>query len=217
MTIAQTLTKPEQPPARRSRRSTGEVLGRIVAAAVSEFQDKGYAGARTASIAQRAGVAEALLFKHFGTKEALFQRAIFEQLDMHFTRFTQEHSFDPGDPVVSNRESRAYIDAQQDFLQRHARMFRSLFASEAFGAGEGDDVPRLGGLQDYLDKMVDLVESGEAGRVKGKPDLTARVSFATVLACTLFRDWLFPPGLAGEAEIRKAVTDFVMDGARSVD
>jgi hypothetical protein len=33
-----------------------------------------------------------------------------------------------------------------------------------------------------------------------------------VLACVLFKDWVFPAGMATEDEIRAAINDFVMDG-----
>jgi hypothetical protein len=40
----------------------------------------------------------------------------------------------------------------------------------------------------------------------------ARVSFATIMACIIFRDLLFPKGLATRDEVRAAISDFVMDG-----
>jgi hypothetical protein len=33
-----------------------------------------------------------------------------------------------------------------------------------------------------------------------------------VLACVMFKDWIFPRGLAGPDEISAAIRDFVMDG-----
>jgi hypothetical protein len=36
------------------------------------------------------------------------------------------------------------------------------------------------------------------------------VSFVAVLGCVLFRDWVFPKGLASEREITAAVSDFVL-------
>lgn len=200
---------------RRPRRSTGEVIERIVASAIEEFQENGYSGARTATIARRAGVVEALIFTHFGSKENLFQRAIFEQLDRQFTEFASAHRFDASDSERRRSESRAYINAQQEFLRRNGRMFKSLVINEAYGGIEAENVPQLSGLQDHLDKMVGIVEARGEGEAQGRPELTARISFATVLACALFRDWLFPPGLANDADIREAVTDFVMEGARS--
>jgi hypothetical protein len=42
-----------------------------------------------------------------------------------------------------------------------------------------------------------------------------RVSFVAVLASLMFKDWLFPAGMASEDEIREAIVDFVIDGIRA--
>lgn len=51
--------------------STEQTRERILAAAVEEFGAKGYAGARTAAIAERAGVNAQLISYHFGGKQGL--------------------------------------------------------------------------------------------------------------------------------------------------
>jgi AcrR family transcriptional regulator len=52
----------------------------ILAAARDAFVSSGYSGARTRDIAERAGVNEALLFRHFATKEQIFHEAVVEPL-----------------------------------------------------------------------------------------------------------------------------------------
>ncbi len=55
---------------------------RILAAAASEFAARGYAGARVDRIARRARVNKAMLYYHFGSKQALYRallRATFTQ------------------------------------------------------------------------------------------------------------------------------------------
>lgn len=44
----------------------------IVAAATSCFAERGFGGTTTASVAQAAGINEALLFRHFGSKQGLY-------------------------------------------------------------------------------------------------------------------------------------------------
>lgn len=51
-------------------------------AAETEFLAKGYAGARTTSIAAAAGVTHAMLHYYFRTKEKLFERIISEKINM---------------------------------------------------------------------------------------------------------------------------------------
>jgi AcrR family transcriptional regulator len=57
------MTSEGSPP--RSRRSGDVIRARILAAARAIFAERGYAGASTKEIAQRADV---LLFRHFGNK-----------------------------------------------------------------------------------------------------------------------------------------------------
>lgn len=52
----------------------------IIQASLTLFADKGYAGTRTQAIAQKAKVSEKTLFKHFGSKEALFKQTIYPVL-----------------------------------------------------------------------------------------------------------------------------------------
>lgn len=55
---------------------------RILQAAEKEFFEKGYAGARTASIAEAAGVTHAMLHYYFRTKDKLFERIVTEKINM---------------------------------------------------------------------------------------------------------------------------------------
>lgn len=198
---------------RRPRRSPEEITKRLLEAAVQEFTANGYTGARTAAIAQRAGVVEALLFKYFGTKANLFQRAIFETLDQHYTRFVETHPFEGDNPGKWLEQAREYIGQQQDFLRENSGMFMSLIVQEAFDTEGVRGIDGLSGLQEFLDKMSTFAAArgGEEAMIDAK--LTARISFGSLLACVLFRDWLFPQGLASDQKIKEAVINFVQKGA----
>ena len=64
-----------------SRFAPDERRQAILDAAREVFSEQGLAGARTKDIAERAGVAEGLIFKHFKTKDALFELAVVDLLD----------------------------------------------------------------------------------------------------------------------------------------
>ena len=70
------------PPRRTSTRSPEETKARILDAAQIAFADKGYARAVVRDIAEIADVAPSLIMHYFGTKEALFEAAFAEALDM---------------------------------------------------------------------------------------------------------------------------------------
>jgi len=49
---------------------------KLIEAAVKLFEEKGYLGTTTATIAASAGVAEVTLFRHFGSKDVIFTEAL---------------------------------------------------------------------------------------------------------------------------------------------
>src|SRR5215217_5114597 len=53
----------------------------ILDAARQAFLAYGYSGARTRDIADRAGITEALLYRHFASKQELFEEAIVTPLE----------------------------------------------------------------------------------------------------------------------------------------
>jgi len=65
-------------PAASHARDPQRTQDRILAAALAEFSAEGFAGARVARIARRAGVNKRMLYHYFGNKEDLF-RGIFDR------------------------------------------------------------------------------------------------------------------------------------------
>lgn len=72
----------DSPPPRRptKRLAAPERRRHILAAARHVFVERGYAGARVIDISRAAGVNEAILYRHFPSKEALFEAAVAEPL-----------------------------------------------------------------------------------------------------------------------------------------
>ena len=94
------------------RRRTGSTREAVLAAALCEFSQKGFAGTTTKEIAALAGVAEVTLFRHFISKERLFEETL------------KRHSF-----VAEFEEILAELDAlpYREALTRLAhRLFEAL-------------------------------------------------------------------------------------------
>jgi AcrR family transcriptional regulator len=70
--------EPSRP--RRAYRPAAERRAQIIAAAQAAFIRGNFSGARTRDIADAANVNQATLFKHFATKEALFEEAVMRPL-----------------------------------------------------------------------------------------------------------------------------------------
>lgn len=66
----------------KERNNPNDTESRILQAAEREFFEKGYAGARTASIAEAAGVTHAMLHYYFRTKDKLFERIVSEKISI---------------------------------------------------------------------------------------------------------------------------------------
>ena len=204
-------------PVRRKRRSSEEVADRILEAAGEEFERAGYAGATTAAIARRADVTEAQIFRLYASKQELFRAAIFTPLNAHLIAFQQAHAQEMARAGTDRELARRYIHELQAFIAEHSRMFMSLAAASAHSPDLTDGVGEMEGLRAYFDTGAQTMANRMAGSGAVAPELMVRVSFAAVLANLMFREWLFPPGLAGDEAIRDAITDFVIDGIRAND
>ncbi|HMP56390.1 MAG TPA: TetR/AcrR family transcriptional regulator [Novosphingobium sp.] len=80
MKTQKTQPSASQPGTKRVYRRAAERRDEIIAAAQDVFARSTFAGARTRDIAEAAGVNQATLFKHFPTKENLFDEAVMKPL-----------------------------------------------------------------------------------------------------------------------------------------
>ena len=200
-------------PAKRPRRTRDDILNRIVQAAREEFKRSGFAGATTAAIARNADVTEAQLFRYFGSKSNLFRETIFKPVDQHFMRFINQHM-----PEIRNAASTAemtdlYTTELQRFIREHSGMLASLIIEQTYDSGASQT--GINSLHTYFDRCASMMAMRLKGRGRVDPRLTVRVVFGAVLASVMFKDWIFPPGLANDEEITAAVNDFTKEGIRA--
>ena len=204
--------KPTSAPVRRKRRSPEELRDRIIEAAVGEFEACGYSGATTAAIARKAETTEAQIFRLFDSKAELFRAAIFVPLNAHFADFQARNWSGPQDLSRRRELSERYIGELQDFIGEHSRMLMSLIVARAYGQGEAGSLGAIDGLEAYFAGGAATMRASSGDKPRVPHELMVRVSFAAVLGSVMFRDWLFPEGLASEDAIRRAIADFTLDG-----
>lgn len=207
----------EPSPARRRRRSAQEILDRILSAATSEFEEHGYSGATTAAIARRADVTEAQIFRLFESKGELYREAVFQPLNRHFAEFQARNLVDAESQEPERVLARRYINELQDFMSEHSGMLMSLIVAQAYSQTSAESLTDIEGLKAYFEQGRATMEGRATGSRKVRPELMVRVSFAAVLASVMFKDWLFPPGMATDEEIREAIVDFTIDGISGND
>jgi hypothetical protein len=88
----------------------------------------------------------------------------------------------------------------------------SLIIAQQFTSGKIRGVRKIESLNHYFDHGATMMSERVASNPAVDPKLMIRVSFAAVLGCMLFKEWMFPRGLAEKDEIRAAVIEFVLDG-----
>lgn len=202
---------------RKKRRSSEEIMERLIHAAREEFKRSGYVGATTAAIARNADITEAQLFRYFESKADLFREAVFEPLNKHFAEFNARYPTNSSSKGNIRDRARLYITELQQFLDEHSKLMLSLVVAQLFTSGNpqgarGQGVGEIESLRHYFKRGAATMGSRVEKNPKVDPQLLVRVSFAAVLGCVMFKDWIFPAGLASDEEISAAIIDFVIDG-----
>lgn len=129
---------------RKRRRDPEASRQALLDAALDEISEHGLAGARTGTIAKRAGLNKQLISHHFGGKEGLYRALIDRWL-------AEEEGFDAEGMPLAGLVQNYVEDAH-----RHRRLHKLLLRASLDGS---DDVPGLS--QDDLDAMRRRRQAGE--------------------------------------------------------
>ena len=138
----------------------------ILEAAEREFLNKGFAGARTTSIAEAAGVTHAMLHYYFRTKEQLFERILDEKMRLMsqsvLTAFGQ-----PGLPLAERL--RNGVERHFDFIAANPDLPRFI-VNEVFSRPERYETmrTRIREIAEVL--MHDIQQELDASAARGETD-----------------------------------------------
>lgn len=138
---------------------------RIVAAARAAFGQFGYNATTTRGIAQRAGVSEPVVYRHFGTKEALFDAAVLTPFTDFLTRhLTEWQQREPGSRPSVEEAERLFNDLIGLFLDERD-IALPLLAVYHFGDPGGTLKLRL---EQSMRGVVTLVEQRSASEAASR-------------------------------------------------
>lgn len=189
----------------RSRRRGSEVRGLIAGAARAVFAERGFAGATTREIAERGGVGEVLIFRHFGSKAALFDEVVFAPFDRMIGDFLdlRRTADAPPDRHGGNAQ---FVESIYPFLQDNADLLQALVKS-SFDPGRSGEPMR--GLDNYFQRAADRMRAqyareGVAADVA--PELCVRFAFGMLASAILFQDWFFPGAQPDEQWVKAGLT-----------
>ncbi|MEU1370920.1 helix-turn-helix domain-containing protein [Streptomyces sp. NPDC005803] len=193
---------PGSSPARegaRVRRSTTAVRADLLHAAREVFGERGYAGARTREIADRAHATEQMMYRHFRTKEELFQQAVFEPFGQLVDSFINEFEARAELNLSEIQLARDYVTMLFGFLRENRREVLALISlrshhPELFSQGPLDDLfPAM--EQAVVTSFRDQWDAG----------LAVRLTFGMVLSAAVFDDQLLGLDADGDQDHLPAV------------
>ncbi|MFY4774186.1 TetR/AcrR family transcriptional regulator [Metabacillus sp. RGM 3146] len=101
---------------------------KVVDAAIKIFAEKGFANTSTSEIAEQAGVAEATIFRHYGTKENLLLSVILPFIKDFIPRMADEifNGLLSQNPATFEQFLRALIKNRIDFISDNRKLFQIL-------------------------------------------------------------------------------------------
>lgn len=175
-----------------TRRPRGEPRKLLLDAARALFARQDYRSTTTREIAQAAGVTEHLLFRHFGSKAALFREA----LVLPFTGFVQEfgRTWESVVPEETGEEelARHFVGQLYDVFVEHQGLLLTLMASQALSEEELADT----GIADIRRAIRVLGQiSAEGMHLRGMrsdhPDLPAHSTVAMIAGMAALRSTYF--------------------------
>lgn len=179
-------------PAPATRRPRGEPRRLLLDAARNLFSRKDYRSTTTREIARAAGVTEHLLFRHFGSKAALFR----ETLVLPFTDFVDEfgRTWQSVVPEETTEEelARHFVGQLYDVFVEHQGLLVTLMGSETLAEQELTDT----GIADVRRAITLLGQiSGEGMNLRGMrsnhPDLPAHSTVAMIAGMAALRSTYF--------------------------
>jgi AcrR family transcriptional regulator len=189
----------------RAHPGVEETRAKILAAARELFERNGTRGTTTREVAERAGVNEATLFRHFGSKRALLDAMREQACDVDALRHVLTTL--PGNDIAMDLRTLA-AHVVEHMAAKRAMLCVSL-AEDAAGT---DDSPEWRGpSQIVMDLCAYFHRHIDAGTLRGDPLLLARYFLGMLFAYVVARK-LWNSHTPDRATI-DAVVDLFLNGA----
>jgi AcrR family transcriptional regulator len=172
----------------RSRRSRGEPRRLLIEAARGLFNERGYSGATTREIADRAGVSETLMFRYFGSKVGVFQEAMVQPFVEFVQAFVAQAEAGDFSDVDDETASRLLIGGLFDLFHAHRGLVTMFWSADVMGESELSESGVLGEVQEQFDALIAFGRSEMRVRHSELPaqHLTTRVTMAMVIGMAAF-------------------------------
>ena len=169
-----------------NRMTAEDRRGQILRGAMDLFAEKGFRGATTREIARHLGISEALMFKYFPSKEALYRAIIQKRTD------GSEEMFFPKEAVQAKDDRQVFRSIASNLLARNTEdpTFMRLIL---YSALEGHELSRIF-FETHVMGRTRLLAEYIRQRIKEKafkpvpPLLAARAFMGMIIHCVQFRE-----------------------------
>lgn len=166
----------------RRRRSPEEVQARILAAALSEFAEHSFSGARVDRISKRAKTVDRMLYYYFGSKERLYQ-TVLEHAYAQLITAQRNFVVDEADPVQGMRQ---LVRLSWEHYRDHPELVRLLQTENMLRAKYLRKSTRIKGtLMPLVERAAELLALGQRAGVFRR-DADAQRTLMTVMSLGFF-------------------------------
>lgn len=181
---------------RATRKSAAQSRELILAAARELFGQQGFTNAGVKDIATKAGVAEIVVYRIFGTKIQLFEEVIFGQLVEAIVGWFKSWELRSDLEASSYESCRAYVDGVYRMVSANRGQILALLSAEAFEPAFAGERTTSSPINTALGRIESLVTRiCHANDWGGVPTvLTTRVAFSMIFSVAMFPDTILPPG-----------------------
>lgn len=181
------------------------------------FAERGFKGTSTRDIAERAGVSEVMIFRHFGTKANLFQESVVEPFTSFMQRYIDDYHSREHGKLSPEEEGRALYTGLFEVLRAEREALLALMAARQF-----DDLPDTASaeVEVAFSQVLALIEEVVATEAEERHftdfDLvpTVRVMFSMVLSAALHGDWMGMGRTVSYDRVLDTMTQLTVRGLR---
>lgn len=183
--------------------SYGTGRERLLTAAREVFAEKGYRGATTRDIAERAALTEPMLFRYYGSKAALFEQAAVEPVIAFMDGYVAEWGSREHGAADAIGEVRGFLTRLIEVMRADRELLLAIQSAGQFDPALEPAAERLREAFRRITRMFETVVDTEfdlRGLHSSDRPAFVRVLLGMVIAFSLHDDWLDvgdEPGLIG--------------------
>jgi AcrR family transcriptional regulator len=167
----------------------------ILAAARELFARRGYQATTTRDVATEAGVNEAMIYRHFGTKSNLFEAAVGEPYRTFIQEFTEQWtSIDTTEPELVGRQVvEIFVDGLYEAMSTNRDLILAYIFAQYFDLADSADAREDSIITDSLRSIDEFTKEKALALHMWDLDvpITLRCSFALVMGLALHGDLIF--------------------------